>query len=189
MTSAIEFKRVSRLYGDLRAVDDVSFRIQPGEFFAMLGPSGSGKTTCLRLVAGFDVPTSGQVMLDGVDVSGVPPYERNVNTVFQDYALFPHMTVLENVAYGPRVRGVSAGERAQRAQEMLELVQLGSQGAGPHSFPGVSGSASRWRARSSITRRSCCSTSRWARWISSCAKKCRSSSRACRRSWASPSST
>jgi putative spermidine/putrescine transport system ATP-binding protein len=129
MTSAIEFKRVSRLYGDLRAVDDVSFRIQPGEFFAMLGPSGSGKTTCLRLVAGFDVPTSGQVMLDGVDVSGVPPYERNVNTVFQDYALFPHMTVLENVAYGPRVRGVSAGERAQRAQEMLELVQLGSQGA------------------------------------------------------------
>ncbi len=128
MTSAIEFKRVSRVYGDLRAVDDVSFRIQPGEFFAMLGPSGSGKTTCLRLVAGFDVPTSGQVMLDGADVSGVPPYERNVNTVFQDYALFPHMTVLENVAYGPRVRGVSSGERTQRAKEMLELVQLGAQG-------------------------------------------------------------
>jgi putative spermidine/putrescine transport system ATP-binding protein len=128
MTSAIEFKRVSRAYGDLRAVDDVSFSIQPGEFFAMLGPSGSGKTTCLRLVAGFDVPTSGQVMLDGADVSGVPPYERNVNTVFQDYALFPHMTVLENVAYGPRVRGVSSGERTQRAKEMLELVQLGAQG-------------------------------------------------------------
>ena len=128
MTSAIEFRGVSRVYGDVRAVDDVSFAIEPGEFFAMLGPSGSGKTTSLRLVAGFDVPTSGQVLLDGVDVSGVPPYERNVNTVFQDYALFPHMTVLENVAYGPRVRGASKSERAQRAREMLDLVQLGALG-------------------------------------------------------------
>jgi putative spermidine/putrescine transport system ATP-binding protein len=128
MTSAIEFRGVSRVYGDVRAVDDVSFAIEPGEFFAMLGPSGSGKTTSLRLVAGFDVPTSGQVLLDGADVSGVPPYERNVNTVFQDYALFPHMTVLENVAYGPRVRGASKSERAQRAREMLDLVQLGALG-------------------------------------------------------------
>jgi len=116
------------VFGDVRAVDDVSFAIEPGEFFAMLGPSGSGKTTCLRLVAGFDLPDSGQVMLDGQDVSSVPPYERNVNTVFQDYALFPHMTVLENVAYGPRVRGVDAATRKQRAREMLELVQLGMQG-------------------------------------------------------------
>ncbi len=128
MIWAIEFKNVSRFYGEVRAVDDVSFAIEPGEFFAMLGPSGSGKTSCLRLVAGFDSPSSGQVLLDGADVSGVPPYERNVNTVFQDYALFPHMTVLENVAYGPRVRGVAATERAQRAREMLELVQLGALG-------------------------------------------------------------
>jgi putative spermidine/putrescine transport system ATP-binding protein len=128
MTAAIEFRGVSRVFGDVRAVDDVSFSIEAGEFFAMLGPSGSGKTTCLRLVAGFDLPGAGQVLLDGADVSAVPPYERNVNTVFQDYALFPHMTVLENVAYGPRVRGVSLPERAQRAREMLELVQLGSQG-------------------------------------------------------------
>jgi putative spermidine/putrescine transport system ATP-binding protein len=119
---------VSRIYGEVRAVDDVSFSVEPGEFFAMLGPSGSGKTTCLRLVAGFDTPGSGQVLLDGADVSSMPPYERNVNTVFQDYALFPHMTVLENVAYGPRVRGVAQAERAQRAREMLELVQLGLQG-------------------------------------------------------------
>ena len=95
----------------------------------MLGPSGSGKTTCLRLVAGFDTPDRGQVLLDGADVSDVPPYDRNVNTVFQDYALFPHMTVLQNVAYGPRVRGVGAAEREQRAREMLELVQLGALGA------------------------------------------------------------
>src|SRR6187455_2851592 len=128
MTAAIEFRGVSRVFGDVRAVDDVSFAIEPGEFFAMLGPSGSGKTSCLRLVAGFDSPDGGQVMLDGADVSSVPPFERNVNTVFQDYALFPHMTVLENVAYGPRVRGVDAGARAQRARGRLDLGQIGAQG-------------------------------------------------------------
>jgi putative spermidine/putrescine transport system ATP-binding protein len=128
MTAAIEFRGISRVFGELRAVDDVSFSIEAGEFFAMLGPSGSGKTTCLRLVAGFDLPDAGQVLLDGADVSAVPPYDRNVNTVFQDYALFPHMTVLENVAYGPRVRGVSSTERAKSAREMLDLVQLGAQG-------------------------------------------------------------
>ncbi|MBC8028261.1 MAG: ABC transporter ATP-binding protein [Steroidobacteraceae bacterium] len=128
MTAAIEFKNVSRVFGDVRAVDDVSFSIEPGEFFAMLGPSGSGKTSSLRLIAGFDAPTAGKVLLDGTDVSAVPPYERNVNTVFQDYALFPHMTVAENVAYGPRVRKVGPADRAKRAQEMLELVQLSALG-------------------------------------------------------------
>ncbi len=125
MTAAIEFRGVSRIYGDVRAVDDVSFSVEPGEFFAMLGPSGSGKTTCLRLVAGFEAPDRGHVLLDGQEVTDVPPYERNVNTVFQDYALFPHMTVLDNVAYGPRMRGVGKAERQARAREMLELVQLG----------------------------------------------------------------
>jgi len=128
VTAAIEFRGVSRIYGEVRAVDDVSFSVEPGEFFAMLGPSGSGKTTCLRLVAGFDTPGRGQILLDGEDVSSTPPYDRNVNTVFQDYALFPHMTVLQNVAYGPRVRGVAVAEREQLAREMLELVQLGAQG-------------------------------------------------------------
>src|SRR5512138_1633665 len=94
----------------------------------MLGPSGSGKTTCLRLVAGFETPDSGSVLLNGRDVTDDPPYARAVNTVFQDYALFPHMTVLQNVAYGPRVRGVDRGERESRAREMLELVQLAALG-------------------------------------------------------------
>ena len=124
MTAAVEFRDVARTFGTVRAVDGVSLSIEPGEFFAMLGPSGSGKTTCLRLIAGFELPDAGHVLLDGQDVSDVPPYERSVNTVFQDYALFPHMTVLENVAYGPRVRKVGAAERAQRAREMLELVKL-----------------------------------------------------------------
>src|SRR4249920_1313271 len=121
MTAAIEFRGVTRVFGDVRAVDDVSFAVEAGEFFAMLGPSGSGKTTCLRLVAGFDTPDRGQVLLDGADVSSVPPYDRNVNTVFQDYALFPHMTVLQNVAYGPRVRGVAVAEREQRGRRPSQL--------------------------------------------------------------------
>lgn len=125
MTTAIEFRDVSRTYGEVRAVDRVSLSIAAGEFFAMLGPSGSGKTTCLRLIAGFEAPDDGQILLDGNEVTGKPPYERDVNTVFQDYALFPHMSVLENVAYGPRVRKASRDEQRRRAMEMLELVRLG----------------------------------------------------------------
>src|SRR3990172_709414 len=126
MTPAIELAGVSRLFGTLRALDDVSLSIAPGEFFALLGPSGSGKTTCLRLIAGFDRPTRGKVLLDGEDVTDVPPYERSVNTVFQDYALFPHMSVVENVAYGPTVRGGPPSERRRLALEVLELVRLGA---------------------------------------------------------------
>lgn len=126
MTPAIEVAGVSRLFGAVRALDNVSLSIAPGEFFALLGPSGSGKTTCLRLIAGFDRPTQGRVLLDGEDVTGTPPFERSVNTVFQDYALFPHMSVAENVAYGPRVRGVAAAKRHRLALEVLELVRLGA---------------------------------------------------------------
>jgi putative spermidine/putrescine transport system ATP-binding protein len=115
---------VSRRYGTVRAVDELGLAIESGEFFAMLGPSGSGKTTCLRLIAGFEAPDEGRIMLDGNDVTATPPYERNVNTVFQDYALFPHLNVLDNVAYGPRVRGVTALARRKRAAEMLSLVKL-----------------------------------------------------------------
>jgi len=123
---AIELREASRAFGPVVALDRISLTISPGEFFALLGPSGSGKTTCLRLIAGFDHPDSGQVLLDGADVTDIPPFERNVNTVFQDYALFPHMNVADNVAYGLRVRGVAAAERRKRALEMLDLVQLES---------------------------------------------------------------
>ena len=124
MVAAVRFDRVSRHFGRLRAVDDVSFEVADGEFFAMLGPSGSGKTTCLRLIAGFETPDSGSIELHGHSAVGVPPYHRDVNTVFQDYALFPHMSVIDNIAYGPMVAGVAKAERRRRAEEMLALVQL-----------------------------------------------------------------
>src|SRR5436309_11172117 len=111
-------------YGSVVAVERLSLDVWPGEFFTMLGPSGSGKTTTLRLIAGFERPDSGALELDGVDVTGRPPYQRDVNTVFQDYALFPHMSVLENVAYGLKVKRVAARERAQRAEDALRMVRL-----------------------------------------------------------------
>jgi putative spermidine/putrescine transport system ATP-binding protein len=128
MQPAVSFTQVSRHFGDVRAVDDVSFAVEDGAFFAMLGPSGSGKTTCLRLIAGFEEPDAGEIALHGQSMLGVPPYDRRVNTVFQDYALFPHMSVLDNVAYGLMVRGVAKAARHRRAQEMLELVALGGLG-------------------------------------------------------------
>ncbi|MEA2423794.1 MAG: putative spermidine/putrescine transport system ATP-binding protein [Thermoleophilaceae bacterium] len=115
-------------FGDVAAVDNVDLEIARGEFFTMLGPSGSGKTTTLRLIAGFERPDAGRVELGGRDVTGLPPYERDVNTVFQDYALFPHMTVAQNVEYGLRVKGVGKGDRRRRAQEALEMVDLGAFG-------------------------------------------------------------
>jgi len=121
---AIRFVDVKRFFGDVHAVDGVSLDIQDGEFFTMLGPSGSGKTTCLRLIAGFERPNAGQILLHGQDVSNLPPYERDVNTVFQDYALFPHMTVGDNIAYGLMIRKVAAEERRQRVEAMLEMVRL-----------------------------------------------------------------
>ena len=129
MTTAIAFRGVSRTFGEVRAVAGVSFEIADGEFFAMLGPSGSGKTTCLRLIAGFEEPDAGEIVLHGRPMQGVPPYDRPVNTVFQDYALFPHMSVLDNVAYGLMVRGVAKAERHRKAQGMLELVALAEHGA------------------------------------------------------------
>jgi putative spermidine/putrescine transport system ATP-binding protein len=109
-------------------VEGVSFEIADGAFFAMLGPSGSGKTTCLRLIAGFEEPDRGKIVLHGRPMRGVPPYDRPVNTVFQDYALFPHMNVLDNVAYGLMVRGVAKAERYRDAEAMLEVVALGGLG-------------------------------------------------------------
>ena len=124
LTSAIRFDKVSRHFGDVKAVDQADLEIRDGEFFSMLGPSGSGKTTCLRMIAGFDRPTSGNIFLYGQDVSNLPPYERDVNTVFQDYALFPHMSVGDNIAYGLMVKKVPRPERMKRVDEMLDLVRL-----------------------------------------------------------------
>jgi putative spermidine/putrescine transport system ATP-binding protein len=121
---AVRMAGVTKRFADVVPVDDVSLDIGVGEFFSMLGPSGSGKTTCLRMIAGFEAPTEGRIFLHGVDVTDRPPYERDVNTVFQDYALFPHMTVLENVGYGLMVRKVPKPERARRATEALAMVRL-----------------------------------------------------------------
>jgi putative spermidine/putrescine transport system ATP-binding protein len=126
---AVQFVNVSRHFGEVRAVDAVELAIGDGEFFAMLGPSGSGKTTCLRLIAGFEQPDAGRIVIHGRDMRGVPPYERDVNTVFQDYALFPHMNVRDNVAYGLMVRKVATAKRYRRAEEALELMQLAGFGA------------------------------------------------------------
>jgi len=125
---AVTFEDVRRHFGEVRAVDGVSFEIADGEFFSMLGPSGSGKTTCLRLIAGFDRPTAGAILIHGQDTQGVPPYERDVNTVFQDYALFPHMSVAQNVAYGLMVKKVAKAERGRRTLEALEMVKLAEVG-------------------------------------------------------------
>jgi putative spermidine/putrescine transport system ATP-binding protein len=121
---AVRFEEVTKRFGDFTAVDHVDLEVRPGEFFSMLGPSGSGKTTCLRMIAGFEQPTEGRIWLGDEDVSALAPYDRNVNTVFQDYALFPHMTVTDNVAYGLMIRKVPKRERARLAEEALEMVRL-----------------------------------------------------------------
>ncbi len=113
----------------MRAVDRVSLELVDGEFFSLLGPSGSGKTTCLRLIAGFDRPTVGRIELHGKDVTDLPPYERDVNTVFQDYALFPHLSVAENIGYGLEIRRVPTAERQRRVDEALAMVRLPKMGA------------------------------------------------------------
>ncbi|HSF93793.1 MAG TPA: ABC transporter ATP-binding protein, partial [Thermohalobaculum sp.] len=129
MTTAVLFQRVSRHFGAVRAVDGVDLEIAEGEFFAMLGPSGSGKTTCLRLIAGFEQPDQGHIEIFGETVEGVPPYRRNVNTVFQDYALFPHLDVRDNVAYGLMVKKIPKPERHAKAEQALEMVKLGGYGS------------------------------------------------------------
>ncbi|TXL64786.1 ABC transporter ATP-binding protein [Zeimonas arvi] len=127
-TAAVSLEDIVVEFGTVRAVDGVSLEIRPGEFFTLLGPSGSGKTTCLRLIGGFQYPTRGRVLIDGQDATRLPPYARDVNTVFQDYALFPHMNVRDNVAYGLMVRGIPKGARHARADRLLEQVRLSGVG-------------------------------------------------------------
>ena len=120
----IALEHVVKRFGRASAVEDAHFAVGRGEFFSLLGPSGCGKTTTLRMIAGFEQPTAGRILLDGHDVAGVPPYRRQVNTVFQHYALFPHLTVRENVAFGPRSRKLSAAETTRRVAELLAVVRL-----------------------------------------------------------------
>ncbi|HTO73088.1 MAG TPA: ABC transporter ATP-binding protein [Gemmatimonadales bacterium] len=127
MTSAplLELKSVTKSFGEFKAVDDLSLSVAPGEFLTFLGASGSGKTTTLRMIAGFELPTAGEILMEGAAITMLPPFKRDINTVFQHYALFPHMSVRQNVGYGLRMRKVPAAEREPRVKQALEMVQLG----------------------------------------------------------------
>ena len=129
MAADVSVEGVRKAYGDVVAVDNVDLSVGRGEFFTLLGPSGSGKTTTLRIIAGFERPDAGRVTLGGADITHRPPYARDVNTVFQDYALFPHMTVAENVGYGLKVKGVARRERGAQVQEVLRMVRLEGYGS------------------------------------------------------------
>ncbi len=124
VAGSVVFDKVSKSYGDIKAVDNVSFEIESGQFFSILGPSGCGKTTLLRLVAGFEKPDSGKILIDGQDITGLPPNQRPVNTVFQQYALFPHLSVWENIAFGLRIAGRKEAEIESEVTKMLKLIQL-----------------------------------------------------------------
>ena len=133
----IEIRNLAKSFGTVKAVDGVDLDIHAGEFITLLGPSGSGKTTVLRMIAGFETPDSGTVKLNGVDITYLPPYERDVNTVFQDYALFPHMDVISNIEYGLRVKGVEKKERREKALKALDQVRLsGYENRKPHQLSG-----------------------------------------------------
>ena len=124
MTLAVELKNISKIYDNVNALKNVNLKISDGEFFSLLGPSGSGKTTCLKIIAGFEQANQGYVYLFGDEVSNVPPYKRKVNTVFQDYALFPHMSVGQNIGYSLKIRNISKTEQQQQVKEILEIVKL-----------------------------------------------------------------
>ena len=128
MAADVDVRGITKAYGDVLAVDGVDLTVPDGSFFTLLGPSGSGKTTTLRVIAGFERPDAGSVSLGGEDITFAPPYSRDVNTVFQDYALFPHMTVTENVGYGLRVKGVGRAERDAAVKDVLATVGLAEYG-------------------------------------------------------------
>ena len=181
---------VAKRFGEVVALDAVTLDIERGEFVTLLGPSGCGKTTTLRIVAGFEAQTAGSVSIRGERVDGVPPYRRNVNTVFQNYALFPHLSVFDNVAFGLRVKARSGTEIRRTVGQALDQVRLGGlDRRRPHELSGGSNSGSRSRGPSSISRRFCSWTSRWGPSTSSSGRRCSSSSSGCTGRSASHSST
>jgi len=124
MTVSVELKNISKNYDNVNALNNVNLKISDGEFFSLLGPSGSGKTTCLKIIAGFEQANQGYIYLFGDEVSNVPPYKRKVNTVFQDYALFPHMSVGQNIGYSLKIRNISKIQQQQKVEQILEIVKL-----------------------------------------------------------------
>jgi len=183
MQGEVHLEELTKLFGDVTAVDGIDLRMPAGEFFTMVGPSGCGKTTTLRMIAGFERPTSGKIVLDGVDVAQVPPHRRNVNTVFQSYALFPHLDVAGNVAFGLKYKRLTKEEQRRRVSEALALVQLGDYAS---RKPGQLSGGQQQR----VSRRRCfSSTSRSARSTRGCVRTSRSSSRPCRPSSGSRSSS
>src|SRR5215831_14975997 len=166
---AVELDGVTKRFGKITALDDVSLLIRRGELITLLGPSGCGKTTLLNLVAGFLMPDSGEIAVDGQRITDAPAYRREIGIMFQNYALFPHMNVAANVGYGLRMRRVAKAEIARRVADALALIKLaGLEDRKPRQLS---------RARSSFGPRCCCSTSRSPRSIGTCAPRCRSSSR------------
>ena len=172
----VKIRGVSKTFGDFVAVDNVDLDIYKGELFCLLGGSGCGKSTLLRMLAGFERPTSGTISIDGTDMSTVPAYERPTNMMFQSYALFPHMTVEKNIAYGLKQGNVARAEIAERVDDVLRLVQLQDfSKRKPSSSRAGRCNAWPWPGRWSSARSCSCSTSRWARSTSGCASR-RSSS-------------
>jgi putative spermidine/putrescine transport system ATP-binding protein len=165
--SIVEICDVSKHYGQVAAADHVDLKVADGEFFALLGPSGSGKTTILRLLAGFIEPDSGSIRIGDADMNGVPPEKRDIGVVFQNYALFPHLTARENVGFGLSVRQTPKEELNRQVDEALDLVEL--EGLGERYPRQMSGPTFY------------CSMSRWARWTKNCARKCRWSCASCSR--------
>ena len=190
-TVDVRLVQVVKAYGDVLAVDHIDLEVRGGEFFSLLGPSGCGKTTTLRMIGGFEQPTSGLIELQGEDVTWLPPYQRQVNTVFQNYALFPHLTIYENVAFGLRRKGVKDAEIKTRVTDDAGSSSScpATSAASPPRSRAARRSASPSRARSSTGRPCSSSTSRWAPSTSSCASRCRSSSSGSSRRSGSRSST
>lgn len=172
----VKIDRVSKQFDETLAVDNVSLNIHKGEIFALLGGSGSGKSTLLRMLAGFERPTEGRLFLDGVDITDMPPYERPINMMFQSYALFPHMTVAQNIAFGLKQDGLPKAEIDARVEEMLKLVQMTQYAAVSRtSSPVVSVSGWPWPVPWPSVPSCCCWTSPWGRSTRSCAPPCSSS--------------
>ncbi len=174
-SSDLHLVDVTKRFGSFTAVDDLTLTIPQGSFFALLGPSGCGKTTTLRMVAGLEEPTAGTIRLGDEDITDRKPYKRPVNTVFQNYALFPHLDIFENVAFGLRRRGVEGRQGQGRGDARAGGAGRVRPTQARASSPVASSSGSRWPVHSSTARRSCCSTSRSVPSTSSCAARCRSS--------------